>query len=120
MKSYTRDNPEVILTIRKLMTYELKITGNNNNFPKKYRHNIVDDILHSTYRMLRMTRKAYDEYDKTRKVRYIEEALSECDVIKDVLPCVLEVLHPSCSIDYWNTILDATKKQLSDWRASLM
>lgn len=120
MKKYTKENPEVILQIRKLMIYEMKVTGNSNNFPKKYRHNIVDDILRSTYRMIRMARKAYDDYDKNHKARYIEEAAAECNVIKDILPCVLEVLHPSCSIDYWNKLLDETLKQLETWKKSLL
>lgn len=67
MKSYAKDDPDVILAIRKLMTHEMKIMGNSNNFPKKFRHNIVDNILNSTYEMVKKVERGELPREKLTK-----------------------------------------------------
>lgn len=52
MKTYTKDNPPSLLSARKLMTYEMHVTSNSNNFPKKFRHSIVDNILNTTFELM--------------------------------------------------------------------
>lgn len=120
MKSYTKDDPPSILSARSLMIYELKITNNINNFPKKYRHNLVDRIINTTVSLMEDIRTAYNGYDKTEKIKYINSAITKCDCLKDILPCILEALHPKISINHWNHLLDELKTQLEKWKGSLI
>lgn len=120
MKSYTKDDPPSLLSARSLMTYELKITNNVNNFPKKYRHNLVDGIINTTISLMGDIRFAYNGYDKTEKIKYINSAIAKCDSLKDILPCILEVLHPKTSINYWNHLIDDVETQLEKWKGSLI
>lgn len=120
VKTYTKDNPPAVLSARKLMTYELKVTASSNNFPKKFRHSIVDKILNTTFELMTCIRAAYEGYDKNNKINYINTAIVKCENVKDILPCVLETLHPQCSINHWNALIDDVEKQLKDWKGSLM
>lgn len=120
MKSYTKDEPSSLLSARKLLSYELTITSNIDNFPKKFRHNLVDRIINITLDIMGNVRYAYNNFDKSEKLNGINKAISECDLLKDILPCVLDALHPKCSINHWNLLIDDLLKQLENWKGSLM
>lgn len=120
MKSYTKDNPPSLISARKLMTYEMHITSNSNNFPKKFRHSIVDNIMNTTFELMAHIRIAYESYNKDDKINNIDIAIVKCEILKDLLPCILDTLHPKCSVNYWNNLIDDVKKQLKNWKGSLM
>lgn len=99
----------------KLCLYTLGITQNLNNFPKKYRHTLVDRILNITFDIADHIDSANILFGEDR-LYYITLALGDCRKNKRYIRMVYEKLHPECSIPYWDSLVTDVEEQLLKWQ----
>lgn len=112
-----KEQIKVLVDAKKLSIHTMKVTNNLNNFPKKYRFTLVDKIVRSSLDICNYIIEANTFSGEKRKL-YQTKAISECTKMKLYLEIVLEVLHPSCSINYWAKSIDNVELQLRNWRKS--
>ena len=102
---------------KKLATHTIKVTNNLNNFPKKYRYNIVDKIINASLLICNYIVEA-NNFNGSTRIAYQTKAIAECEKMKIYIELALNVLHVKCSISYWNRLIDTVETQLKKWRKS--
>lgn len=113
------DTIPVQIDAEKLCKYTLKITGNLNNFPKKYRFTLVDRILAITFDIHDNICDGNNSYNIEERVWILEKAIASCRKLKFYIRMCQEVLKPQCSIPYWDEMVSKIEKQLMNWRISI-
>lgn len=109
----------VQIDAEKLCKYTLKITGNLNNFPKKYRFTLVDRILSITFDIHDLICDANNTFDKDERSSMISSSISRCRKLKFYIRMTHEVLKPSCSVMYWDGMVSDIESQLLKWKRSI-
>lgn len=99
----------------KLAKHTIKITLNARKFPKKFRHNLIDELIKMTIRLPNAICKA-NTHSGSERLKYIDEAIAECRSIKIGIDIVYETIHPDCSIGYWTDMAEDIEKQLKNWK----
>lgn len=111
----TKNEIKVKVDAKHLACHTLKVTQNLNNFPKKYRFTLVDKLVSCSLNILSNIEDA-NSYGGLQRIRYQTQAISECEKLKVYLEITMNVLHPKCSISYWNSLVDEVEQQLKNWR----
>lgn len=111
-----RNDIKVIIDTEALCAYTLKVTNNLNNFPKKYRFTVVDELVRKSMEIYDRVQDANSSWNPSMRVQNIEYAISSCHKMKMLLRLVQEVIHPKCSISYWDSMIDNVERQLMNWR----
>lgn len=113
----TRNEIKVKIDAKKLAIHTLKITQNLNNFPKKYRFTLVDKLTNCSLEIISNIEDANTHTGDERKL-WQTMAISNCEKMKTYIEIVMDVLHPKCSISYWNDMVENIEQQLKKWRKS--
>lgn len=100
----------------KLCKHTLIITNNLDNFPTKYRFTLVDRVLRISFDIHDYICDANNTFDMSERVDLIQRSISSCRKMKMYTRMVLEVLHPKCSVSYWDKLIDNIEKQLRNWK----
>lgn len=107
----------VQIAAEQLCEHTLKITQNLNNFPKKYRYTIVDRIIQTALNVHSAILDANSSRGNER-IYYQEVGIRECRKLKFYIRLCQNVLHPKCSIEYWDSLVDNIEKQLLNWKTA--
>lgn len=106
----------VLVATEKLCFHTLKICNNINNFPKKWRYTLVDRTINSTLDIRDNISKANHESGDDR-IYYINQSIRSCEDLKFYIKACHEVLHPQCSIPFWDSMVEDIEKQLQNWKS---
>ena len=109
------EDPQVGIDAKKLIAHTLKVTANTDNFPKKYRFTIVNNMTNLCFEIYENIVDANNARGEKR-FQYITRAISNCRKFRGYLEITLEVLHPKCSINYWAKMVNGIETQLLNWR----
>lgn len=107
----------VLIDARRLCEHTLKITSNLNNFPKKYRYTLVDHIVRLTFAIHDGIYDANGARGEER-IYYQTQVIANCHKLKFYIDLTHQVLHPECSVPYWNGLVKGIEEQMSKWRLS--
>lgn len=99
----------------KLAKHTIKITLNARKFPKKYRHNLIDELIKTTIRLSNAICDA-NTHSGAERLKHIDTAIAECRNVKIGIDIVYDTIHPDCSIGYWNGMAEDIEKQLRNWK----
>ena len=110
---------QVIIKAKELASYTLKITSNNNNFPKKFRFTLVD----------RMQRKSFDIYENLLEANRtrVESKYTRYDLqTKAIVSCeellfyiemsMIQNIITSKRAEYWSGLVSDVKHMTLAWR----
>ena len=110
---------QVIIKAKELASYTLKITSNNNNFPKKFRFTLVD----------RMQRKSFDIYENLLEANRtrVENKYTRYDLqTKAIVSCeellfyiemsMMQNIITSKKAEYWSGLVSDVKHMTLAWR----
>lgn len=111
-----RQEIRVLIDAEALCNHTLRLTGNLNNFPKKYRFTLVDELVRKSIEIYDRIQDANSTWDTQKRIEGISAAISSCHKLKMLLRLTQEVLHPSCSISYWDKMVDDVECQLMAWK----
>ena len=112
----TKAKIPVQIDAEKLCKHTLKITSNLKNFPKKYRFTLVDKLVNLTFEIHDNICDANNSFQQEERIWYIQKGISSCRKIEMYIRMVQEVLHPKCSIPYYEKLVDDIRKQLENWK----
>lgn len=110
---------QVIIKAKELASYTLKVTSNNNNFPKKFRFTLVD----------RMQRKSFDIYEslleanrtrvENKYTRYDlqTQAIVSCEELLFYIEMSMmqNIITPKRA-EYWSGLVSDVKHMTLAWR----
>jgi len=110
---------QVIIKAKELASYTLKVTSNNNNFPKKFRFTLVD----------RMQRKSFDIYEslleanrtrvENKYTRYDlqTQAIVSCEELLFYIEMSMmqNIITPKRT-EYWSGLVSDVKHMTLAWR----
>lgn len=110
---------QVIIKAKELASYTLKVTSNNNNFPKKFRFTLVD----------RMQRKSFDIYEslleanrtrvENKYTRYDlqTQAIVSCEELLFYIEVsMMQSIITSKRAEYWSGLVSDVKHMTLAWR----
>ena len=110
---------QVIIKAKELASYTLKVTSNNNNFPKKFRFTLVD----------RMQRKSFDIYESLLEANRtrVENKYTRYDLqTKAIVSCEELLFYIEMSMmqniitpkraEYWSGLVSDVKHMTLAWR----
>lgn len=110
---------QVIIKAKELASYTLKVTSNNNNFPKKFRFTLVD----------RMQRKSFDIYESLLEANRtrVENKYTRYDLqTKAIVSCeeflfyiemsMMQNIITSKRAEYWSGLVSDVKHMTLAWR----
>lgn len=110
---------QVIIKAKELASYTLKVTSNNNNFPKKFRFTLVD----------RMQRKSFDIYEslleanrtrvENKYTRYDlqTQAIVSCEELLFYIEMsMMQNIITSKRAEYWSGLVSDVKHMTLAWR----
>lgn len=110
---------QVIIKAKELASYTLKVTSNNNNFPKKFRFTLVD----------RMQRKSFDIYENLLEANRtrVENKYTRYDLqTKAIVSCeellfyiemsMMQNIITSKRAEYWSGLVSDVKHMTLAWR----
>lgn len=110
---------QVIIKAKELASYTLKVTSNNNNFPKKFRFTLVD----------RMQRKSFDIYENLLEANRtrVENKYTRYDLqTQAIVSCEELLLYIEMSMmqniitpkraEYWSGLVSDVKHMTLAWR----
>ena len=110
---------QVIIKAKELASYTLKVTSNNNNFPKKFRFTLVD----------RMQRKSFDIYESLLEANRtrVENKYTRYDLqTQAVVSCEELLFYIEMSMmqniitpkraEYWSGLVSDVKHMTLAWR----
>ena len=110
---------QVIIKAKELASYTLKVTSNNNNFPKKFRFTLVD----------RMQRKSFDIYENLLEANRtrVENKYTRYDLqTKAIVSCeellfyiemsMMQNIITSKKAEYWSGLVSDVKHMTLAWR----
>lgn len=106
----------VQIDAEKLCKHTLRITGNLNNFPKKYRFTLVDRVVSITFDVHDLICDANNTFDLESRENYISRAVSSCRKLKFYIRMCYEILNPKCSVEYWDQMVSGIERQLLNWK----
>ena len=75
---------KVIVKAKELALHSFKITSNNDRYPKKYRHSLVDKIQTKSleiHEILLEANRINNVTDKRARIEAITKAITLCDVL---------------------------------------
>ena len=115
----TEKEMKVIIKAKELASYTLKVTSNNNNFPKKFRFTLVD----------RMQRRSFDIYESLLEANrtHIENKHARFDLqTKAIISCEELLFYIEMSMmqniitakraEYWSGLVSDVKHMTLAWR----
>ena len=110
---------QVIIKAKELASYTLKVTSNNNNFPKKFRFTLVD----------RMQRKSFDIYESLLEANRtrVENKYTRFDLQTQAIVSCEELLFyiemsmmqniiTATRAEYWSGLVSDVKHMTLAWR----
>lgn len=110
---------QVIIKAKELASYTLKVTSNNNNFPKKFRFTLVD----------RMQRKSFDIYEslleanrtrvENKYTRYDlqTQAIVSCEELLFYIEMsMMQNIITTKRAEYWSGLVSDVKHMTLAWR----
>lgn len=110
---------QVIIKAKELASYTLKVTSNNNNFPKKFRFTLAD----------RMQRKSFDIYESLLEANRtrVENKYTRYDLqTQAVVSCEELLFYIEMSMmqniitpkraEYWSGLVSDVKHMTLAWR----
>lgn len=106
----------VLVSAENLCAHTMKICNNINNFPKKWRYTLVDRTINATLDIRQYINEANHESGEER-VYCIDKSIRSCEDLKFYIKLCHEVLHPQCSIPYWDEMVENIEKQLHNWKS---
>ena len=109
------EDPQVGIDAKAFIKHTLRVTSNTDNFPKKYRLTIVNNMVNISFAIYDNIVDANNSKGEKR-VEYITKAISNCRKFRGYLEIALEVFHPACSINYWSKLVNNLETQLMNWR----
>ncbi len=109
----------VIAKAKELSVYTYKASMNTDNFPKKARHSLVDEINKAClyiHNKLLKTNSIRAELKKERS-ETITEAIYYCDVLLYYIELSMKLNYiPSKKADYWSGLVCDVKHMAVAWR----
>lgn len=118
----THGELEVLTKARSLKTYTLGICSNSNNFPKRYRWCVTNDIIKETCELCRLIVRANsirtdcNEQDLKRRLLYQKQAYELTEVILEDIDTAYAFFRiPSKSIEYWTSLVTDIQSLLKGW-----
>ena len=117
---------EVLTRARELKTHTLGICTNTNNFPKRYRWCITNDIIKEVCELCRLIVRAnsiridkINEQDCKRRFLYQKQAYELTEVILEDIDTAYAFFRiPSNSIEYWVSLVMDVQNLLKGWMRS--
>lgn len=117
---------EVLTKARELKTHTLGLCTNTNNFPKRYRWCITNDIIKEVCELCRLIVRANsiridkgDEQDHKRRFLYQKQAYELTEVILEDIDTAYAFFRiPSNSIEYWTSLVMDVQNLLKGWMRS--
>lgn len=106
----------VLVAAENLCFHTMKICNNINNFPKKWRYTLVDRTINATLDIRQYINEANHESGEER-IYCIDKSIRSCEDLKFYIKLCHEVLHPQCSIPYWDEMVENIEKQLHNWKS---
>lgn len=100
----------------KLVKHTTRTTLNIKKFPKKYQHNLVDELIRTTIRLLNAIGEA-NSNSGLKRLEFIDCAIGECRNAEIEIDIIYDEIHPNCSITYWENMAEKIEKQLQNWKA---
>ena len=76
-------DPKVGIDARELVKHTFKVTTNTNNFPKKYRLTLVNQIIDTSMEIYNNILDANNTFDIASRIKYQQQAISECRKFRD-------------------------------------
>lgn len=124
-KSKRSENDLLVLTKAKVLSaHTIKLCANENNFPKKYRWCLTQQIVQTSLNIQRYIRKANSINVKYRsdyelRSQFQAEAAGELFALNDLIDTVMVArdMFPikESSLTNWLSMIDEVDKMLENW-----
>lgn len=111
---------KVIVKAKELALHSFKITSNNDRYPKKYRHSLVDKIQTKSleiHEILLEANRINNVTDKRARIEAITKAITLCDVLLFYIELSMNLgLINGNSAEYWSKLVADVKYLSIGWR----
>lgn len=111
---------KVIVKAKELAVHTFKLTSNNNRYPKKYRHSLVDEMQKKSLQIHNTLFEANRINNVTRKFERLEmisNAITYCDELLFYIELSMNIgLLADNSNAYWSKMVCDVKYMAIAWR----
>ena len=109
----------VITKAKELSVYSYRVSMNTDNFPKKARHSIVDEVnktcLYIHNKLLKTNSIRAEQ--KEERSETITEAIYYCDVLLFYIELSMNLQYITAKrADYWSGLVHEVKRMAAAWR----
>lgn len=112
---------KVICKAKELAILTFRLTSNNDRYPKKYRHSLVDKIQIKSieiYETLFEANRISNITDKQRRCETITKAITYCDELQFFIELSMELkLLCDKSAANWSRLITDVKRMSIAWRS---
>lgn len=110
---------QVIIKAKELASYTLKVTSNNNNFPKKFRFTLVDRMQRKSFEIYESLLEANRTRVENKYTRYDlqTQAIVSCEELLFYIEMSMmqNIITPKRA-EYWSGLVSDVKHMTLAWR----